>query len=326
MRLDVAANPMTGAYPLSVCAVVHDETYFLPAFFAHYRGLGVSRFVVLDDASTDGTRDFLLAQPDCMLVTSDVRYFEPVDGRRAIYAWRQGLLDRFCRDQWTFMVDADEFVALPAGVSGPAATADLARRGSDSVWGVMLDVYPRDTAAIRSDRAFALDDDWHFDGGRHLWVRPGRRRPVALYKGARARLMAENGIDEAGKGRWRGLAGRLGLGGLLKLNQQSKVPLMRWTEGHSFDGSHRVTPPPAVADILPILHFKFTGDLGRKIAYALETRGYAGGSRQYELMARLLDRMDERGRGFLGPRSRRLTGPDDLYAAGVGWWRGDASR
>lgn len=322
MKLAPLGRVLEGRYPLSLCAVMHDERYFLPAFLAHYRGLGVERFVILDDASTDGTREHLLAQPDCMVLGSDARFFEPVDGRRAIYAWRQAMLDDWCRDQWAMMVDADEFVIPPPGRAMADVIAKLERVGSSSVWGVMIDTYPRDVAALRAgeERPFALDDDWYFDARPHLWAWPGRRKPIALYKGARARLMSENRIEEPGKGRRRGLVTRLGLGGLLKLNQQSKVPLMRWSAAHRLDGQHRVAPPPGTGDVLPMLHFKFTPDLGRKVAYALETRGYAGGSRQYDLMGRLLTRMEADGRGFLGPRSRRYSGPADLYETGTGRW------
>src|SRR5690606_21595096 len=92
----------------------HDEMYFLPEFFRYYRELGVERFVVLDDESSDGTAEFLAEQSDCMVIRSDVRYFDDVDGARAVYAWRQGLMERFCRDQWAIFADADEFLALPA--------------------------------------------------------------------------------------------------------------------------------------------------------------------------------------------------------------------
>lgn len=320
MRIDILNNPMTGRFPLSLCAVVHDEMYFLPALLDHYRGLGVDRFVFLDDVSADGTREYLCDQPDCMVLTSDVRFFEKVGRKRAVYAWRQELLDRFCRDQWSFMADADEFVALPPGTTGGEFISELERVACRSVWGVMVDLYPRDIRALRAgrDRPFSLDDEWYFDARPHLWARPGWRKPLALYRGSRARLMAENGVEEPGKGRWHNFALRNGLGRLMKLNQQSKVPLLKWSERHVFEGQHRIAPPPTVDAILPLMHFKFTGDLGRKTAYALETRGYAGGSRQYDLMGRLLEQMEARGAGFLGSRSRRLTGPGDLYDAGVG--------
>ena len=46
--LGVRANPMLGRYAATVCAIVHDEMFFLPAFLAHYRRLGADRFILLD--------------------------------------------------------------------------------------------------------------------------------------------------------------------------------------------------------------------------------------------------------------------------------------
>lgn len=321
MRIDILNNPMLGRYRLSLCAIVHDEMYFLPEFLRHYRGLGVERFVFLDDASTDGSRELIATQPDCMLLGSDKRYFDEVDGKRALYAWRQQLMDRFCRGQWAIFADADEFLALPAGVTAEAMTDRLDRLGSASAWGVMVDLYPATAAEIRvgGDAPFRLADPWYFDARRHLWCRPGAARPIGLYRGSRARLLAENRIPTGGGG-FRDLLARLGLAGLLKLNNLGKVPLVKWSDTTRWDGSHRITPPPATGDLLAILHFKFTADLGRKIDYALATGGYQGGSRQYRLMADLLAAMDRSNRGFLGPASRRLLAPGDLYTAGVGSW------
>ncbi|HWA61069.1 MAG TPA: glycosyltransferase family 2 protein, partial [Caulobacteraceae bacterium] len=66
--LKAASLPRHG--PL-VFALVRDEDYFLPHFFAHYRALGVAGFLIYDDRSQAPTRDFLAAQPDCLVVTSD---------------------------------------------------------------------------------------------------------------------------------------------------------------------------------------------------------------------------------------------------------------
>ena len=35
--LVVRANPMLGRYAVTVCCIVHNEMYFLPAFLAYYR-------------------------------------------------------------------------------------------------------------------------------------------------------------------------------------------------------------------------------------------------------------------------------------------------
>ncbi len=304
---------------LTLCGVVHDEMFFLPAFLAHYRGMGVERFVLLDDASTDGTGEFLAAQADCVTVVSDRRYFDLIDGKRALHAWRQGLMDRFCAGRWGLFADADEFLALPEGMDLPAMIARLEARGAASVWGAMVDMYPATVAEVTAVRAdgFDLDEPWHFDARPHLRARPGADRPVSLYRGSRARLLAENGIG-TGEGAMRRIATRLGLSRFLKLNNLGKVPLVRWDAGTRFDGSHRIVPPPSGPDMLAIMHFKFTADLGRKIGYALATGGYGNGSKQYRLMADLLAAMEAGGRGFTGPRSMRMRTPADLYAGGAG--------
>lgn len=322
MRLDILRDPVGTGGNLSLACVVHDEMYFLPEFLRYYRGLGVERFVMLDDASTDGSREFLCDQPDCIVVTSDLRYFDRQDGKRAIYFWRQELMQRFMSDRWSFFVDADEFVATPPGLNAVDLTERLDARGARSAWGVMTDIYPRDVSDIRTKTAppFSLSNEWYFDARPHIRVRAGHRKPIALYRGTRARLMAENRVMEPGKGKLHNLAVRLGLGGLLKLNQQTKVPLIKWGEGYRFDGSHRIKPSPVLTDVLAIMHFKFNSDLGRKMAYALQTGGYAGGSRQYRVMEQLLHQMETRGSDFLCRRSQKLTDPGDLYHTGVGRW------
>ena len=126
--LGIRANPMLGTYAATVCAIVHDEMFFLPAFLAHYRRLGADRFIILDDCSTDGTMAFLAAQPDVMVVGSGIRYFAEVPyppealarirETRAVRLWRDQMLDQFCTGQWAVVVDPDEFLALPARPAG----------------------------------------------------------------------------------------------------------------------------------------------------------------------------------------------------------------
>ena len=39
--------------------ITHNDLKLMPSFLAHYRKLGVTRFICVDDVSTDGTRDYL---------------------------------------------------------------------------------------------------------------------------------------------------------------------------------------------------------------------------------------------------------------------------
>ncbi|TPE52663.1 glycosyltransferase family 2 protein [Amaricoccus solimangrovi] len=317
--LTIRGRSLEDSPGLSLCAIVHDEMFFLPAFLEHYRRLGVARFVILDDASTDGTADFLAEQEDCMVVTSPVRYFEDVGGHRAVHAWRQELMDRFCRDRWAIFADADEFLVPPPGHTLAGVIAGLEAKGSDAIGGIMIDVYPATVGEILADRPFDPDGPWFFDAAPHLLSLPGVTKPVWIYRGARARLFAENGA-RPNRDAGRMLAAKLGLERFVKANNLGKVPLARWRAGTRWDGSHRIAPAPSTRDMLAILHFKFTADLGRKIGYALETGGYSGGSRQYRQLAELLGEMRERGRGFLGPRSAPVS-PEALYRPGLGRWR-----
>lgn len=317
MPIEVRANPLEGRHALSLCAVVRNEMYFLPEFLRHYRGLGVSRFIFLDDGSGDGTAEFLAGEPDCMLLGSRYRFSDRINGKAAIFTWRQAMLDRFCRDQWTIVADADEFLAPPEGVAMPEVIARLEAAGSASVWGAMVDLYP---PRVEAPPAFTLAREWYFDARPLLWVRPGWRKPVPLYRGCRARLLADNRVSIPSKGPLHRAALSLGLGAFIKVNNLTKVPLVRWSARHRIDGQHRVTPPPATADILAVMHFKFAGDLKSKFADAREIRNYPDRAQHYHLMSELLTKMRENGRGFLGPSSRRLTSPDDFYAARVGRW------
>src|SRR4030095_5576466 len=59
---------------LVVVCVVRNERTMLPHFLAHYRRLGAQHFVFIDNLSDDGTRDWLLAQPDVVLYSTDTDY------------------------------------------------------------------------------------------------------------------------------------------------------------------------------------------------------------------------------------------------------------
>ncbi|WP_297970633.1 glycosyltransferase family 2 protein, partial [uncultured Amaricoccus sp.] len=184
--LEIRANPMLGSYAATVCTIVHDEMFILEAFLAHYRRLGADRFIILDDRSTDGTREFLAGQPDVMVIGSGIRYFAQVSyppetlarirETRAVRLWRDQMLDQFCTGQWAVVVDPDEFLAVP---SLPALFAELAAAGAEAAWGVMVDMYPervRDILGQDSAR-FRLDDAWFFDAKPHLDPRQPRGEP-----------------------------------------------------------------------------------------------------------------------------------------------------
>ena len=334
--LVVRANPMLGSYAVTVCCIVHNEMYFLPAFLAYYRRLGVDRFVVLDDRSTDGTADYLAAQPDVMVVESAIRYFEEIPYApaakaqarelRAVRLWRDQLMDQFCAGQWALDVDPDEFLAIPDD-DLPAFTRGLEAEGAEAAWGVMVDMYPAKIADIlggglhdRGEEArFRLEDGWYFDGRAHLDPAQPREEPPVprtVYPGSVARLFAEWKVLPQGKPLQQ-LKRRIS-GYRYEPHQIiHKTPIVRWKAGDWFLNCHVTSKPVSRTRVVPMMHFKFTADLGRKIEYALATGGYNQGSRSYRLYETLIARMREADASFLAPVSRRYTSARDFLDAGV---------
>ena len=331
--LVVRANPMPGRYRATVACIVHDEMYFLPAFLAHYRRLGADRFVILDDRSTDGTAEYLGRQPDVMVVGSPLRYFEEVDYApeakarvrelRAVRLWRDQLMDQFCTGQWALAVDPDEFLAIP-GDDLPAFLAGLEAEGAEAAWGVMVDMYPEKAADILvagegEARPVSLDGPWYFDGRSHLDPAQERESPPVprmVYPGSVARLFAEWKVLPQGT-RWQRLKRRISGFRYEPSQMIHKTPIVFWKAGDFFLNCHVTSKPVDRTRVVPMMHFKFTADLGRKIEYALATGGYNQGSRSYRLYATLIGRMRDAGGGFLAPVSRRYASARDFHEAGV---------
>lgn len=345
--LAIRSNPRlaAGRHAATVCAIVHDEMYFLPAFLAHYRRLGADRFVILDDRSTDGTAEYLAGEPDVMVVESPLRYFEEIAydpgtragilETRAVRLWRDQLVQSFCDGQWAAVVDPDEFLVLPGGATLPEFTARLEAEGAEAVWGAMIDMYPgrigdiTGAAAMEAagtaadmggfDLAGSGASPWYFDARPH--IDPGQLRetpavPRTVYPGSVARLFATWGV--LGQGTLlRRIRRRLSGYRYEGASMIHKTPLVRWRGGDRFLNCHVTSKPVSSTRAVAILHFKFTADLGRKIEYALKSGGYNQGSRSYRLYATLIDRMMQSEAAFTAKVSREYTSWKDLDEAGI---------
>lgn len=294
--------------------LVKNELYFLPRFLEHYRRLGIERFVVLDDRSDDGSREFLSAQDDVLLLTSDRQYGEaifpddPDPARRRIrmvHAWKTLLLQRFALGSWALALDADEFLVLPEGMTFP----DLFRRaealGVRGVPSVMLDMYPEDVPGLRRAAPFDPEAGWYFDGEPHLKLN-GPARPLILHSGVRARLNSHF-LDREGP--FRRLVRRLWRGHFYRsANAIFKIPVVKWQAGDALTNSHWPALPVASDMLLPMKHYKFTPDLYRRMQTALASRAYYDGSVEYRHLDVVLRSMEAQGARFLYGKSRPAGG------------------
>ena len=309
--------------------------YFLPQFLAHYRELGVRRFVFLNDRSDDGSREYLFKQSDTVVVESCRTYGDQVEiaknraGARStvriLYLWRSLLHDMFARDRWALQVDLDEFVLLPDDMDFPELISRLDEQSARNVWGVMLDVYPRDFNAYAELAASSRLDEsakWYFDGERHLRLRKFGS-PRTLHPGARARLYRTYGVDRLHpdhSARTQGAALRRLRRSMLGLaptyNIMQRPTLLKWSEHDCFFNSHRTSLPSSSRYLLPIQHYRFAGSLLHKVQTGIREKSYYAGSLDHRLLSELLQRMEERNGSFLYAKSRPLESFEDLADTG----------
>ena len=317
---------------VSAIAVVKNEQFYIRSFLDHHRKVGVEQFVILDDHSSDGTRELLAAQSDCVVVESPYTYGQeiglpgPAGERRlrAGIAFKSLVPQKYLAGRWAVCLDADEYLVLPQGVATLGELVDLlARHDVVSVASTLVDFFPATLAEMRQPREFPsaaamLEAHPYFDAVPLLERRPGapgfRRNDYS----ATARLFRKHRVKTVpefmlGAPRW--------LNRVLPFRYPStsvsKMPLVRWDPGVEYVNSHRTNVPPSDKVLLGLAHLKFTYDLARRLEYALDSKVYVRGSRKYLWYVELLRSMSSADGSFLGPESRRYTGPADFAEAGL---------
>jgi hypothetical protein len=261
---DVALTPARPVEPLSkgdlpLVFVTHNDLTILPFFLKHYRGLGVTRFICVDDVSEDGTREFLSRQSDVDLWTSPLRYGEARRGRR----WREALFAHYGYDRWYINVDSDEFLVYDrCEARGIAELIDiLERHGSKRLAAPMLDMYPGEGSVEPDPERGA---PWQFSNCFDAGGYEARldKRGVSLKGGPRRRRFGET-------------------------NELMKYPLLFWDRS-CFFGSSPHRPLPYERNFTPffgaLLHFKFFTNYRGKIAEAAAEKQHYNGSAHYQAM------------------------------------------
>lgn len=310
----------SGAEPLCLF-LVHNEMNILPQFFAHYRSLGPMRFLAIDDRSSDGSRDFLAAQPDVSL-------FSPTEGtayKTHKKQWRSEPLDRFAAGRWCVIPDVDEHLVWRDFETRSLAQliGDLERDGVEGIAATMVDMYADKPIGEHISSGAPLIEDFPYfddplkDPAAYRAMLPGRgfRRkfptPLMCAMGGMRDRIAGRGIKvHPALGRWmlngsiqrhfmpdgtayarEALAYLLGRArGKPRPLDLSKLPLLRWRLGGSFNGgahhlSHRLR---LAREKAVLLHFALTKGAGG-IDYTVNRAQHAEGSGYYGVLKPLVD-------------------------------------
>lgn len=284
---------------------MRNEKLRLPAFLRHYRRLGIDRFFIVDNGSTDGSTEYLLAQPDVHVFRTGARFREARGGTD----WLNALLGEFGVGLWCITVDVDELLWFPGSehTSLQNLTDYLDSFGYQALGCLLLDLYPAGplSACNYSPEQDLLKAAPYFDIGPYIYrTSPQGRSPAyAIFGGVRGRVFYPEARANSLSWKLRFALFRWLLSGvspmrnwtLLRKHRPAvsplltKVPLVRWNHDSRYlAANHFVSPKVVAPETGVLLHFKFLQDFHER-AVQESTRGqYFGGGSEYRRYANKL--------------------------------------
>ena len=305
--IDRTADIRPGA--ILAFVTLRNEALRLPYFLDHHRKLGVDHFLIVDNASDDGSRDWLQRQGDVSLWLTTQGYKQSRFG----LDWLTWLQRRHGSGHWCLTLDADEILVYPYHESRNlrALTERLEVQGLDSFGAVMLDLYPKGPVDAQSygqgqDPVEVLP--W-FDSGNYVVQVQPRMRNLWIQGGPRARIFFAAEPRRA--------------------PTLNKVPLVRWQRGFAYVNSTHALLPRRLNAVFDeaggeqisgvLLHTKFLPIIGQKSVEERERRQHFANSALY---ADYYDRLSQ-SPDLWCPQSCRYQGWRQLEALGLmsrgGW-------
>lgn len=130
------------AEPITLVSVIRNEVALLPYFIDYYKSLGIERFIFVDNDSTDGGLDYLLARDDIhgWIYSAKGSYKDADYGVR----WSNHILVKHCIKHYVLVVDADELLDVRSlGVATmQELRQNMARQNANAVYTTLVDMYP----------------------------------------------------------------------------------------------------------------------------------------------------------------------------------------
>jgi glycosyl transferase family 2 len=318
-----------GPSEILVFATCRDERLRLPAFLEHYRGLGVDRFFIVDNDSSDGTPEYLADQPDVRLFGTANRYSEARNG----IDWLNALLGEFGVGSWCLTVDIDELLVYPGSerVSLHTLTQYLDHNGFEALACVLLDLYP--SGPLKECRYNTGDD--LFDAAPYFDAGPYEKSPVDLCPG----VLIRGGMRERifypefrSRRPWTRIYDAMCDHVALRMPRLrempwirasrrrrppclTKIPLIRWDEKSTYLNIHWVSPKAVAPETGALLHFKFLHDFHDRARQESARGEHYDGASEYQKYAETLRQNPELTLSYAG--SMRFEGPTQLVRLGL---------
>jgi hypothetical protein len=346
-RLDNNSIPRGGEIECRAVINVFNENLRLPWLLEYYRKLGVARFFMVDNCSTDGSTEFLLAQKDCHIFRTAAAMREAGQGS----AWHQAIIDEHGENHWWVLADADEMLVYPSSetVPLPQFCRYLDAIGAEGVSAFMIDMYsegPIATAHYKPGQPFTevcpfFDSEYDFwpkprhrqlyrESGHSIWRTRNGRAPLLFplmepFGGPRIRIMHPE-FYRAGPFKifkmkaYRQLRPKLNRLGfkadfMLMPSVLFKVPLIKAGRGTKILDSHNVTPIRLAPVTGALLHFKFFSDFHQRVVAAIARGQHFNGAVEYGRYSRLLK--GNPNVSFHYAKSAKYAGSHQLAALGL---------
>jgi hypothetical protein len=261
-----------------VFVTLRNERIRLPYFLRYYREMGFKHFLIVDNNSDDGSREYLAEQPDVSLWTTAASY----KASRFGIDWMNWLLRKYGDGHWTLTVDPDEFFVYPFCDTRPisALTDWLDTYDVRSFSAFLLDMYPKGPIDLfpyaEGQNPFEIAA-W-FDPGNYMISRNSYFNNLWIQGGPRARVFFPDEPYAA--------------------PSLNKVPLVKWHRSYTYISSTHMLLPRSLNMVYDdwggekasgcLLHAKFLSPLTAKVTEELTRAEHYAGSREYKAYSEAL--------------------------------------
>ncbi len=281
--LDVDRTETIKPNDILVLSTLRNERVRLPYFLEYYRRLGVGHFLMVDNGSDDGSREYLAKQDDVSLWSTAASY------KRARFGvdWLNWIARKHAHGHWALTVDPDEFFVYPfSDTRSLRALTDWLDASSIRSFGAMLlDMYPKgplDQQPYHEGQDPFEIASW-FDSGNYMISKNPKFGNLWIQGGPRARAFFGDNPARA--------------------PALNKIPLVKWHRAYTYISSTHNLLPRGLNLVYDewggekasgvLLHAKFLDTFADKAAEELNRKQHYAASHEYKAYAaKLADNPD----------------------------------
>lgn len=271
LRSVVDRTKQIGAGDILLFATLRNEKIRLPYFLKYYRELGVDHFLIVDNDSDDGGRDFMAGQKDVSLWTTERSY----KAARFGVDWLNWLQMKHAHGHWSLVVDPDEFLVYPfCDTRNLHALTDwLDESEIKSFSAMLLDMYPKgqiDGQSYASGQNPFEIANW-FDSGNYMIQTNAKYGNLWIQGGPRARMFFHDQPKKA--------------------PALNKIPLVKWDRDFAYVSSTHSLLPRGLNKVYDewggekasgcLMHAKFLNTFTAKAAEELDRRQHYANGHEY---------------------------------------------